>query len=79
MAGFVLSYKNIILENGLEFPTSSMNNLGLTVRSRAGVQTAAGRVAVGVERNKEAEILAMQPLPAELIEIQVFAHFLGEN
>lgn len=43
------------------------------------MQTAAGIVAGGVERNKEAEILAMQSLPAELIETQVFAHFLGEN
>ena len=33
----------------------------------------------GVERDKEAEIFAMQPLKAELIETQVVANILGEN
>lgn len=57
MAGSVLSFKNMILEERLEFAAGWMDSV-LRVRSRAGVQRAAGPVAVGVERNKEAEILA---------------------
>lgn len=33
----------------------------------------------GVERDKETEIFATQPLRAELIETQLFANILGEN
>lgn len=69
-----MSFKKIILGNGLEFGGSRVNS-GPQVGGRAGELTAERQ---GERRDGE-RLKSLQRLTAELIETQVFENVLGEN
>lgn len=69
-----MSFKKIILGNGLEFGGSRVNS-GPQVGGRAGEPTVERQ---GEQRDGE-RLKSLQRLTAELIETQVFENVLGEN